>query len=179
MSITARSRSHFESVVDRLESDYGSFPVVDKEWSMARSVYENVRDRFDEDGAGGAGVWLTDEAGRVLLVRNEGDDGWSDPGGKRDPGESFETAARREVREETGVDCRITGLSDVHRVQFRDEIDPDRPPIVVPIVIFEGEHVAGDPRPREGEIADVAWFVEPPQSVLYEEIRTRSYPATD
>lgn len=179
MSLPERGRRRVDALVDRLSAEYGPFPVVDKEWSVPRSVYERARERFEEDGGGGAGVWLTDDAGRVLLVRDEGDDGWSDPGGKRDPGEPFEAAARREVGEETGVDCRITGICDLHRVEFRDQNDPDRPAVVAPIVVFEGDYVAGDPRPREGEIAEVAWFAEPPRSVLYEAVRTRSYPASE
>lgn len=52
----------------------------------------------------------------VLLVRRgkpprQGQ--WSLPGGAQHVGETVEQAARREVREETGLDVRLTGLVDV------------------------------------------------------------------
>lgn len=52
-----------------------------------------------------AGVLLQNERGEVLLQRR-GDDGlWGEPGGGLDPGEDFLAAARRELKEETGLEC--------------------------------------------------------------------------
>ncbi|MFL9839837.1 NUDIX domain-containing protein [Sphingomonas sp. ST-64] len=54
-----------------------------------------------------ARILLTDRAGRVLLFRFTPDDRppfWCTPGGALDPGESYAQAARRELREETGID---------------------------------------------------------------------------
>jgi 8-oxo-dGTP diphosphatase len=54
-----------------------------------------------------ARILLTDPAGRVLLFRFVPDDRppfWCTPGGALDPGESYADAARRELREETGLD---------------------------------------------------------------------------
>ena len=55
--------------------------------------------------AAGGIVWRTSRPGRVevLLVHRPRYDDWSFPKGKRDPGESDETCALREVEEETGV----------------------------------------------------------------------------
>lgn len=44
--------------------------------------------------------------GRVLLVHRPKYDDWTFPKGKVEPGETDEQAALREVREETGFDCR-------------------------------------------------------------------------
>ena len=50
-------------------------------------------------------VVFHDPAGRLLLVR-AGDSGqWGLPAGGIEPGESPQVAARRELREETGIDC--------------------------------------------------------------------------
>jgi 8-oxo-dGTP diphosphatase len=54
-----------------------------------------------------ARILLVDGAGRVLLFRfTPGDRApfWCTPGGALDPGESYAAAARRELREEVGID---------------------------------------------------------------------------
>lgn len=176
MSVSHQSKRDVRAVRERLESDYGEFETVEKTWERTDGDYERIQSQFERDALGGAGIWLANDAGEVLLVRNEGDDGWADPGGKVEPDESYETAAKREVAEETGVERTLTGLREVHVVE-NVNVDRDAPSIFEAIVIFDGEYKGGDLRPREGEIAEVGWFVEPPETVLYEEVGTRPYPA--
>jgi ADP-ribose pyrophosphatase YjhB (NUDIX family) len=54
----------------------------------------------------GIGVMLVNPEGQVLIGKREGSHApyFSIPGGYLEPGESFETAAIREVKEETGLD---------------------------------------------------------------------------
>ena len=64
----------------------------------------------------GVGAVVTDRQGRVLLVRHHPSEGprksfwkgrWIGPGGMLEFGESLEDGARREVKEETGLEIEI------------------------------------------------------------------------
>jgi 8-oxo-dGTP diphosphatase len=57
-----------------------------------------------------AAVALFDSGGNILLLRRKDNDKWTLPGGTLDFGESLTYCAIREVREETGLQIRITGL---------------------------------------------------------------------
>lgn len=70
--------------------------------------------------AAGGLITRVDETGdpQVLLVHRSRYDDWSFPKGKLDPGETFEEAALREVKEETGLVCRL--LAELAPVRYRD-----------------------------------------------------------
>src|SRR6266481_3942782 len=55
-------------------------------------------------------VALFNSAGELLLLNRKDNDKWTMPGGTLDFGESLTYCAIREVREETGLQIRITGL---------------------------------------------------------------------
>jgi 8-oxo-dGTP diphosphatase len=79
-------------------------------------------------------------AGMIVLVRRKNPPhGWALPGGFVDPGESVATAARREAREETGLDVELTDLLGVYS-------DPGRDPrgIFTVSTVFIGR-AAGEP----------------------------------
>lgn len=57
-----------------------------------------------------AAVALFNSEGNILLLRRKDNDKWTMPGGTLDYGESLADCAVREVREETGLNIRITGL---------------------------------------------------------------------
>ncbi len=59
-------------------------------------------------------VVVTNENGEILLIRRSDNDNWALPGGGIEIGESLTQAAIREVKEETGIDCRITGLVGIY-----------------------------------------------------------------
>jgi len=83
---------------------------------MARRI-----DFHDDPGAPAANsivpavnVAVTNEAGELLLIRRSDNDNWALPGGGVDIGESLTQAAVRETREESGIECQVTGLSGIY-----------------------------------------------------------------
>ncbi|EUA44305.1 NUDIX domain protein [Mycobacterium xenopi 3993] len=72
-----------------------------------------------------ASAIVTDEQGRILLVKRRDNTLWALPGGGHDIGETIAGTAVREVKEETGLDVEVTALVGVytnphHVVAFTD-----------------------------------------------------------
>ncbi len=61
----------------------------------------------------GAAVLLTDEQERLLLIHRTDNGCWGIPGGGLEPGESLEETARRETREEIGLELGQLTLFNV------------------------------------------------------------------
>lgn len=101
-----------------------------------------------------AGVLIRDQAGRLLLVKPTYKDGWEIPGGYVEHGESPRAAARREVKEELGVDLAVQQLLVLDWAPHPNEGDKL-------LVIFDGgtvdaSWIDGLDRQRE-EVATIAW----------------------
>ncbi|SKD28632.1 Putative MutT/NUDIX-like protein [Mycobacteroides abscessus subsp. massiliense] len=93
---------------------------------MARTDYYNDPNAPEPNSVvPSASAIVTDEQGRVLLVKRRDNTLWALPGGGHDIGESIEQTAIREVKEETGLDVEVTGLVGIytnpnHIVAFTD-----------------------------------------------------------
>ena len=59
-------------------------------------------------------VVVTISSGEVLLIRRSDNQNWAVPGGAIDLGESMVQAAVRETKEETSMDCSVTGLVGIY-----------------------------------------------------------------
>jgi 8-oxo-dGTP diphosphatase len=64
---------------------------------------------------------ITDEAGRVLIVKPDHKDGWIFPGGYVEVGESPSSACRREIEAELGVS--VDGPNKLLSVDYRGQTD--------------------------------------------------------
>jgi len=102
-------------------------------------------------------VAVTDGDGRLLLMRRTDNDNWAMPGGAMDCGETIAEAAVRETKEETGIDCEITGLVGVYtnprhvilytsNGEVRQECS----------LVFAARAVGGEPTPSS-ESSEVRW----------------------
>lgn len=103
----------------------------------------------DVRAAGGIVSRLVDGRLEVLLVHRPAYDDWTLPKGKADPGESDEACALREVEEETGLRCSITG--EVGATRYADA--RGRPKVVR----YFAMEPAGGSLLLEHEVDDVRW----------------------
>jgi 8-oxo-dGTP diphosphatase len=98
--------------------------------------------------------------GKVLLGERSREPGrglFSLPGGVVELGETLEEAARREVREETGLEVEIAGFVRHNQVVYRDEAGAVHRHFV--IVVFAARSEEGEPSLSE-ETLSFRW-VEP------------------
>lgn len=59
-------------------------------------------------------VVVSNDVGEILLIRRSDNNNWALPGGAIDLGESVAQAAVRETKEETGIECEVTGLVGIY-----------------------------------------------------------------
>ena len=103
----------------------------------------------------GVGIVITD-GDRVLLLRRanvHGAETWSTPGGHLEFGESFESCAVREAREETGVEVKDIRFRSVTNDVFEETGQHYL------TVWMEAGHDGGEPTLRAAyETSEVRWF---------------------
>jgi ADP-ribose pyrophosphatase YjhB (NUDIX family) len=108
-----------------------------------------------------ASAVVTDESGRILLQRRRDNDKWALPGGVMELGESLSDCAVREVKEETGLDVKVTGIvgtySDPKHVFAYDDGE-----VRQEFSICFVAHVTGGQIASSDESHEVEWF-EPSQ----------------
>ncbi|MER6185348.1 NUDIX domain-containing protein [Streptomyces sp. NPDC001652] len=100
---------------------------------------------------------VTEGALHVLLVERGQEPyagHWALPGGFVQPDESAETAARRELAEETG----LSDVSGLHLEQLRTYSEPDRDPRMRVVSVAFAALLPDPPEPRGGsDAADARW----------------------
>jgi 8-oxo-dGTP pyrophosphatase MutT (NUDIX family) len=113
---------------------------------------------MDSEILAAGGIVIDNETGspRALLVHRPRYDDWSFPKGKLDADETIEEAALREVKEETGLTCRIIRELSTLRYAYRTRKKGTLRPKVVHYFLME--RVSGDIHVPGQEVDRAVWF---------------------
>ena len=103
-------------------------------------------------------VIIVNERDEMLMICRTDNGNWAVPGGAMDFGESIAEAAVRETREETGIECEITGLVGIYtnprhviRYTSNDEVRQEFS------IVFTARPLAGKPTPSS-ESSEVSGY---------------------
>lgn len=165
MSLAERSRHEVSRRLRRLREQYGEFPVERRTVENDPDFFEHGREYIGSGHVGAAGALIRREDAGVLLIYHSESGAWGVPGGSHEPSERLEETARREVREETTVECRIVDVFHAERKRFVNEEDPEQRGYLLE-AIFEAEYVSGTPdASADDEVTAARWFARPPENV--------------
>ncbi|UPV73066.1 NUDIX domain-containing protein [Halorussus limi] len=172
-----------ERRTDRLLAEYGDVPVKERTWERSPERFAREVRQAEDGYVGGAYAWVVrrpdeatdltesmppeaeDDRKRALMILGRGADRWGLAGGGLEDGETHEEAARREVREETGVECDLTDLFLLRHVTVVSEGDSERR-IHFLYAFFDATYEGGSITVQPGELDGAAWFAEPPERLL-------------
>jgi ADP-ribose pyrophosphatase YjhB (NUDIX family) len=99
----------------------------------------------------GVNIAILNDKEQILLTERSDFEVWCLPGGEVDPGESLAQAARREAREETGLEVELTRLVGVY----------SRPGWLnggMHVVLFAARPVGGALKVQESEVLRAGYF---------------------
>lgn len=108
--------------------------------------------------APGSNVLVTDDRGRLLLLRHGHTRKWTLPGGSLEPGETFAQTAARELFEETGLAAaRLEPLELYAGPEYRLTY-PNGDVIDSVSMLYCGHGITGTLTPQDGEVLETGWF---------------------
>ncbi|MDA2922538.1 NUDIX domain-containing protein [Patescibacteria group bacterium AH-259-L07] len=111
---------------------------------------------FYQDSKPTASVILENDKGEVLLTRRAGEPFkgyWDLPGGFCELDEHPELTAKREMKEELGVDIELTGFIGIYTDHYPDQGDVE----YTLNIIYTGKIIQGELRPDD-DVDACQWF---------------------
>lgn len=111
-----------------------------------------------------AAVFITDEEGKLLLLKQAAESKggkWGPPGGGMHPHENLIQTAKRETREEIGVEVDLIDLISINTADRGSEASGVG-------FSFRGKILSGEIKIRQEEIADCRYFTPDEIKVLME-----------
>jgi 8-oxo-dGTP pyrophosphatase MutT (NUDIX family) len=106
----------------------------------------------------GAGVVVSDEKGRILLIKRTDNGKWGLPGGSLELGETFEEAAAREILEEAGLTVSNLVLFKVYSGKKMHFIYPNGDEVYNAVCIFMTNEYKGTATADGIESSSIAFF---------------------
>ena len=103
-----------------------------------------------------AGGCVFDTSGKVLLQRRGDSTKWGFPGGAIEIGETPEMAAIREVKEETGLDVRVSSLIGIYTDCDMEYPNGDKAHSIS--IVYELEMIGGQLKCDNLETVDLQYF---------------------
>lgn len=102
-------------------------------------------------------VVVTNERRQIVLIRRSDNENWSLPGGAIELGESLTQAGVRETKEESGIDCEVTGIvgifTDPKHIVFYTSDGEARQEFSI---VLTARATGGEPTPSS-ESSEVRW----------------------
>jgi 8-oxo-dGTP pyrophosphatase MutT (NUDIX family) len=105
----------------------------------------------------GAVILIVDDLNRLLLMRRLDNGCWGPPGGGTEPGEEVEEAARRETREEIGLQVGEMSLFGVFSGPELYYKYPNGDEVYNVSIVYLSKDITGDIR-LNGEHTEWGWF---------------------
>ncbi|WP_254273784.1 NUDIX hydrolase [Haloarcula marina] len=136
MDVSDRSRARVEERLTRLEEEFGSPAVTQTTFEVDGESYRRAVEH-SRDGQLDVHAIVRDDDGAVLL--SEDDEEWIIPRGQTRPGESLEAAARRIVKDRTGLDCSVAEAVRASISGVRNGDDEDDAAVYRLSVVFTAE----------------------------------------
>ena len=104
---------------------------------------------------------ITDDQGRLLLIRRSDNHEWAMPAGTMELEESVYGALQREVKEETGLDVRIDRLINIYSYTGH-----------TPVIVVYAATMTGGSLACDDEGLEAKFFV--PEAIPWDELAFRS-----
>jgi 8-oxo-dGTP pyrophosphatase MutT (NUDIX family) len=105
----------------------------------------------------GAAILIVDEQNRLLLLKRSDSGCWGPPGGGTELGEVVEEAARRETREETGLQVGEMSLFGIFSGPALYYKYPNGDEVYNVTIVYLSDDITGDLR-LNGEHTEWRWF---------------------
>ena len=121
-----------------------------------------------------AGALILDAQGRLLLQRRSDGGLWGIPGGGMESGETLEEAARREVREETGLEIGSMTLFGVFSGPEMCYVCPNGDQVEAVCVVFQTNEAQGELMVDGDESLELRWFTR--QELIEVELTNANQP---
>ena len=106
----------------------------------------------------GASIIVEDEQGRILMQQRSDDETWSYPGGRIEIDETAEDGARREVREECGLEVGALRLLGVFSGKELNHVYPNGDEVCGIDIVYVSRDYTGSLSAEDGEVKNMGFY---------------------